>query len=224
MNILELRLKEKLERERANNGIITLSVLMPTIPERWKMFRKLKLSVDLQVRQVNKIHPTLGGVEVLVDESPKFKDGGPSIGEKRQALLEAAAGRYVCFLDDDESIAPNYVEAILRLCYTMPDIGTFSSLSKLENFWCVVVMSLFHEENQQAFPGIVLRKPWHICPVKREIALKHKFPSSNYGEDWVWFDQVLKDCKTESNTTAILHQYNHDTKVSQADNVTTSIG
>jgi len=223
MNVLGLRLIEKLEKENEMKEKIVLSILMPTIPERYEMFSKLRLVIDLQVKRVHKIHPTLGRVEILHDDSKKYKDGGPTIGQKRQALLNKAGGEYVCFLDDDESVGPNYVEELLRLCYEGPDIGTFSSISKLENFWCVVIMRLNHNENQQAFPGIVLRKPWHACPVRRELALKAEFPTSNYGEDWVWFEEVLKHCKTEKNTTAIIHQYNHSLKVSQADNVTTAI-
>ena len=155
-----MRMMEKLEKERAVTGGLILSILMPTIPERYEMFSKLRLAVDLQVKRVNKIHPTLGRVEILHDDSKKYKDGGPTIGQKRQALLNKAGGEYVCFLDDDESVGPNYVEELLRLCYEGPDVGTFSSISKLENFWCVVIMRLSHNENQQAFPGIVLRKPW----------------------------------------------------------------
>ena len=205
------------------NVKLVLSVLMPTIPERYEMFSRLRLAVELQIKKTYKIHPVLGMVEIIYDQGKKYKDGGPSIGQKRQALLEKAKGDYVCFLDDDESIAPNYVEELLRLCYENPDIGTFSSISKLDNFWCVVIMSLEHEQNQQVFPGIVLRKPWHICPVKREIALNAKFPDSNYGEDWVWSEEVLKGCKEEKNTKAILHQYNFNKNVSQADNITTAI-
>lgn len=213
-----------MKKEEMMRGSWMLSILMPTIPERYEMFSRLRFAVKLQIAEVNKVHPVLGMVEIVTDERPKYKDGGPTIGEKRQALLEKARGEYVCFLDDDESVAPNYVEELLRLCYVKPDIGTFSSISKLDNFWCLVVMSLKHAENQQVFPGIVLRRPWHICPVRRDLALKAKFPESNYGEDWVWFESVLKECKTEANTKAVIHQYNFNSKVSQADNKTTSIG
>lgn len=201
-----------------------LSILMPTIPERYEMFHKLKLKLEDQIRKTNSVHPVLGGVEVIVDDSKKFKEGGLDIGSKRQALLDRATGLYVCFLDDDESISPDYVESLLRLCYKRPDVCTFSNISKLDNFWCVVKMSIKYNENQQAFPGIVLRKPWHICPVLRVHAIKVKFPVSNYGEDWVWFEKVLEYCNSEATTSAILHQYNHSIKVSQSDNVTTAIG
>jgi hypothetical protein len=215
---------EKIEKDKEMENTLVLSILMPTIPERYAMFHKLKLQLQNQIVNVRRVHPVLGKVEVLVDERPKFKDGGPDIGEKRQALLDKAKGEYVCFLDDDESIAPNYVEEILRLCYRHPDVGSFSSIAKMDNFWCVVVMSMKHAENQQAFPGIVLRKPWHICPVRTELAKRVRFPKSNYGEDWVWFEKVLELCKTEENTKAIIHQYNHSMKVSQSDNVSTAVG
>ena len=51
-----------------------------------------------------------------------------------------------------------------------------------------------------------LRNPARL-PVRRELALKAEFPKANYGGDWVWFEG-LKHCKTEKNTTAIIHQYN----------------
>lgn len=223
MNVLELRMLEKLEKEKKMQDSLVLSILMPTIPERREMFSNLRTELGRQIIRVRLVHPVLGRVEVLYDHRPKYKDGGPSIGEKRQSLLDRAEGEYVCFLDDDERIAPNYVEELLRLCWEKPDVGTFSSISKLENFWCVVVMSIKHTENQQAFPGIVLRKPWHICPVRRDLALRVRFNDSNYGEDWVWFEEVLKYCKNEKNTSAIIHQYNHSLSVSQADNVTTAI-
>jgi hypothetical protein len=210
--------------ESQTRDTVMLSILMPTIPERAKMFRKLKLQLLKQVRKTRNVHPVLGMVEVIEDDSKKFKDGGLDIGSKRQALLDKATGMYVCFLDDDESISPDYVESLLRLCFQRPDVCTFSNISKLDNFWCLVKMSIKYNENQQAFPGVVLRKPWHICPVLREHAQKVKFPVSNYGEDWVWFEKVLEHCKTEANTSAILHQYNHSIKVSQSDNVTTAIG
>lgn len=216
--------EQRYKMEVETRDEVMVSFLMPTIPERATMYSRLRDELDRQIAEVNERHPTLGKAEVIRDGRIKYKDGGPNIGSKRQALLDKAKGMYVCFLDDDETIAPNYAETILRLAYTRPDIGTFSSVSKMDNFWCVVVMRLGNTENQQAFPGIVNRRPWHMCPVRREIAKRHKFPESNYGEDWVWFDKVLRDCHVENNTTAIIHQYNHDIKVSEADNISTSIG
>lgn len=199
-----------------------LSILIPSIPERKKALKKLLGEVYRQIHYCWKTHPVLGIVEVVTDEREKHSKGGPFIGQKRQSLIEAAKGKYLCFLDDDEEISPDYVETLLRLCYASRDIGTFQSMCKFDNYWCLVNLSLANEINQQAKPGVIKRPPWHICPVRSELARMAKFPESNYGEDWVWFGQVVKLCKSEEHTEAIIHSYIHSIKVSQADNVTTA--
>ena len=64
------------------------------------MFSKLRLQLIFQVKRVNKIHPTLGRVEILHDDSKKYKDGGPTIGQKDRLYLTRLAG--ICLLLDDE--------------------------------------------------------------------------------------------------------------------------
>lgn len=201
-----------------------LSILIPTLKERKILFMTLLRVIKKQAELCYKVHPTLGEVEIIWDNSKKFTEGGLSIGEKRQSLVNKANGDYLCFLDDDDTVSPDYIETLLRLCYQKNDVCTFSSFSKLDNYWLLVNMSLFNKTNDQSKPGIIKRLPWHICPVKSVYAKKVKFQNSNYGEDWQWFSEVLRMCTSESHTDAILHQYNHSLSVSQSDNKTTSIG
>lgn len=209
----------------AINKYFKLSILIPTIPERAEQFNSLYEEVKRQVRICDEVHPTLGIVEVSFLLTKTYKNGGPSIGFKRDKLVQSAKGEYICFLDDDESIAPNYVETLLRLMYNCtPSVCTFRSIAKMDNFWTVIDMGLENTENEQAIPdGIVRRPPWHICPVRHDIAQSESFQDSNYGEDWTWFEKVLKKCKTESKSNYIIHQYNHSNANSQADNVTTAM-
>jgi len=210
----------------AANKLFKLSILIPTIPDRKDQFDALNNEVKKQVRECDEVHPTLGLVEVLFMSTPTYKNGGPSIGEKRHKLVQAANGEYLCFLDDDEGIAPNYIETLLRLMHNQtPSVCTFRSIAKMDNFWCIIDMSLKHKKNEQASPNhIIKRPPWHICPVRFNIAQAEEFNNSNYGEDWDWFERVLSKCTTESKSNAIIHQYNHSNKNSQADNITTSVG
>lgn len=196
-----------------------LSILIPTTPDRKKMFTRLFNELHRQLEYMNTFHPSLGEIEIIVDDSKKFLQGGLSIGKKRESLVKRAAGKYLCFVDSDDFISPNYMETLVRLCHEDKDVICFNNISKLDNFWMVVNMSL-DNDNQQAEPGIVKRKPWHICPVRSEFAKLHNFPDSNYGEDWTWMEQVLSHCKTQSVSNAILHQYNHSSKVSEADRIT----
>jgi hypothetical protein len=202
--------------------MIVLSILIPTIPERGEQFTKLFNEVHRQVAYMNTFHPSLGEIEVLVDDSKRFLDGGLSIGKKREALVQRATGKYLCFLDDDDSIAPNYLEVLVRLCQEDQDVCTFQNISKLDSYWMVVDMSLFFCGNLPGNPDskLIERMPWHICPVRSELAKSVLFPDINYGEDWAWISQVLTKCDTEAKSNSIIHQYRHSSKTSEADKIT----
>jgi hypothetical protein len=198
-----------------------LSILIPGIPEHFSSLEKLMNGIHMQIIAMNKAHPTLGTVEVLVDNSLRFLDGGLSIGKKREALVKRANGKYLCFCDCDDWVAPNYVETLVRLCQLDTDVITFRNLTKTDFYWTVVDMSLKNPVNEEATPErIVKRRPWHICPVRSEYAKMYEFPDTNYGEDFDWMAKVLKHCETEAHTDAILHMYNHSAKTSEADKIT----
>jgi glycosyl transferase family 2 len=198
-----------------------LSILIPTTPDRNEMFTELYNELNKQLEYMQTFHPSLGEIEILVDSSKRFLDGGLSIGKKREALVQRAEGMYLCFLDSDEQIAGNYLETLVRLCQRNTDVVTFRSLANLDSYWCVVDMSRHNVFNQETHPEkIVNRLPWHICPVKSHIAKIHPFKDSNYGEDWEWMDKVLRSCTSEAKTNAVIHMYKHRAAISEADKIT----
>lgn len=202
-----------------NTGITILSILIPSIPKRADKLSKLFHILWAQIDQL-KQHEMLGKVEIIVDDSVSFLDHGLSIGKKRQGLVNEATGKYLCFLDDDESIAPNYVETLLRLCNCDLDVCTFRSIIKLESAWGMVDMRLVYKTNDQFSPEYIMRRPpWHICPVRSEFAKLYEFEDINNAEDYAWFEKVLSHCTTEAHTDKILFQYNHN-KNSEADLIT----
>lgn len=195
-----------------------LSILMATTPDRSGMFTALYNEVMRQVTYMKTVHPTLGEVEVLVDDSKRFLDGGLSIGGKRQALLDRSKGDYVCYLDSDEEISPSYVEVLVRQCQFGADCVTFRNLTKTETFWIVVNMSI-HFPNDQVNPLMeVRRNVWHVCPIKTTFAKLYRFEDTNYGEDESWMNNVRKHITTEAHTDAIIHCYRHG-KHSESDKI-----
>jgi hypothetical protein len=203
---------------------IILSILIPTIPEREDMLSNLLHNLLLQIDDLSTWHPTLGEVQLHFDDRASFLNGGPSIGEKRHWLVCHAKGKYLCFLDDDEDIAPNYIETLVRLCQNNSDVVTFRSLAKNDFYWTIIDMSLQNKLNEEANPDrIIKRPPWHVCPVKSEYAKQYNFEDLNYGEDWNWFEKVLRHCRTESHTDAVLHCYQHSSKHSEADKITNHV-
>lgn len=197
-----------------------LSILICTIPDRKAMFDILWQKLNKQIDALHQVHPTLGWVEVAWTMKRSFTNGGQSIGIRRGELVEISEGKYLCFLDDDEDIAPNYVETLVRLCQLDRDVATFRSFIKNDFYWSVVDMRLGNS-NEEATPDrIVKRNAWHVCPVKSKYAKMYKFEDSNYSEDWTWMEQVLKHCETEAHTDQILHSYQHSSKTSEADKIT----
>jgi len=192
-----------------NNGTMKLSILIPTLPKRRKLFNALYKKLIAQVEYVHDKHLSLGEVEILFDSSKKFLKGGLSVGAKRDALKCRATGDYLVFVDDDDNVAPNYVESILRLTETNPDIITFRSLYKSSTYWGIVDMNLNHSENEQMNDtAIVKRQPFHVCPIRTTIAQQHSFPDINNAEDWGWMVKVLSNCQKQAHSDQILHQYN----------------
>jgi hypothetical protein len=185
-----------------------LSILIPTIPERAAQFTELFNALHEQLQYMETFHPTLGEIEILVDESKSFRMGGLSIGKKREALVMRAKAQYLCFVDDDDRIAPNYMETLVRLC-TGVDVITFRSFALLKGYWALIDMRLGYVDEQANPNGIVKRKPWHVCPMKTEHAQKHEFEDVSLNEDHGWMSKVLTNCSTENHTDAILHQYRH---------------
>lgn len=195
-----------------------LSILIPTIPERAHLLNPLLVELQGQITEFKSFHSSIGSVDVIINDEKRYLAGGPSIGIKRQKLLDSATGKYLLYLDDDENIAPNYVETLMRLCAQDKDICTFKSIAKLDNYWMVVDMSL-DNSNEQGNPEGITRKPWHICPVRSYFAKLHSFEDINYGEDYAWMLKVLPHCQSEAKSNYILHQYNHSFKFSEADKI-----
>jgi hypothetical protein len=202
-----------------NTGVKILSILIPSIPERSEMLYALTKQLHMQIMNM-KAFEMLGEVELLPDAGVSYLNGGLSIGKKREGLVRRAEGKYVCFLDDDESIAPNYIETLLRLCNCDLDVCTFRALVKMEASWGLVNMRLAHKVNEQYTPEYTIRRPpWHMCPVRSEFAKLYEFEDSNNGEDYSWYEKVLNHCTTEAHTDKILFQYNHGAH-SEADKIT----
>ena len=181
---------------------ITLSVLIPSIPERLDMVRAL-------LTRIETICPSNTEVLVLIDNKRM------SIGEKRQRLLEMARGKYIAYCDDDDNITDSYH---LLADYTGDaDVITFQQYAEVDGNKTIVDFDLKHEENEVfVTDGITKRKPFHVCAWKRELVQDVPFDSINWGEDWLFCERALEHIKTQHKINGVLHIYKHDKNISQA--------
>lgn len=192
---------------------LALSILVPAITERSEARDKL---LDELQRQVDaKDYP----VEILcfIDNRKR------TIGEKRDDLVQLARGRYVAFVDDDDWVAPEYVEEILMWAGEGgPDVISFINETTIngENPF-KVHMKLENTEHEGArqIDGNwmdINRPPWHTCAWRRELAQQFRFPATNYGEDWGWVSQFVGRATSEYHITKVLHYYRYDDDVTRA--------
>lgn len=151
-----------------------LSILIPSLHSR--AAQRLSLLVALS-DQPNEL---LSRCQVLVD----IDNGTVSIGTKRNRLLDAALGRYIVFIDDDDMIAPTYLRRIFEgIDLDVDHVGVgmlFDPPDRPNQRKRVICSKEFAwGETDQFF----LRSPQHTCAVKRDIARRVGFPEISFGED-----------------------------------------
>jgi len=183
------------------------------------MLNKLLLELNIQIAKANNINPDGPKVELVVDDSIRFLNGGLSIGMKRESLKNRVKGEYMCYLDADEGISPNYIETLLKLCAEGKDVCTFRAMVKLEESWGLVDMQLKYLMNDQYTPEHdIRRRPWHTCPIRTRFAQMYHFEDISNGEDYKFTEQVLAHCTTEAHTDKIIFEYRHGAH-SEADQI-----
>lgn len=197
----------------SSHGLVNpppLSIMILTIPDRRQMLLGLLSELKRQ--------DALGWFEILVHADNRVK----KIGEKRQECLNAARGRYVAFLDDDDMIGPSYVNDLIEATARDVDVITFIQRAVINGGNPFLVdFSIHHPVNEPTTgrPGGVLyrdikRRPFHMCAWNARVAKKTPIPFTNWGEDWAWCEAMLREVKTEYHIPRVLHHYVYDDKVS----------
>lgn len=187
-----------------------LSILIPCLPSRIIPFG-LPLLAKLERMAEGK------PVEILALLDNKKR----SIGLKRDALVQAARGEYLAFVDDDDDVADSYVDALLDATETLPDVIVFTQQSSIDGERFLVHHGI-EFENEAAYKNAegqwadIRRKPWHHCAWRTKLAQRYHFPDRSYGEDWEWCEQVLQDVVTQKRIDATLHFYNFRSHVTEA--------
>jgi glycosyltransferase involved in cell wall biosynthesis len=187
---------------------IVVSVLILSIPSRTESVSAL----------VKKLEGQLGNrrsVEILV-----FSDNrSQSISEKRNVLLQAARGQFVCFLDDDDGVANNYIDLILKAAQDNPNVDciSFDQFCSLDGEPMNVSFGIGNPHgqlwrNEDGLLGDIKRPPYHMCLWKRTLAQSEEFRPM-YGangqstEDIDWLMRLYPKVQTEYHIPEPMHMY-----------------
>lgn len=182
-----------------------LSILIPTITERVNYLNNLLKLINMQIRSIN----AEDKVEIIINSDNREK----TTGQKRNELLNKANGKYVWFIDDDDEIYPGAIKAVLEAAEKNPDCmainGTMTTNGRNEERWFIAINNSYEKRN-----GVYYRYPNHITPIKRELAIKIKFPNKTLGEDYDYATQ-LKNAgylKTEEIIKLPIYHYKYRSK------------
>lgn len=181
----------------------TLSILILSIESR----------AELLARLLAKLQPQLTAETELLTLIDK---GERSIGAKRNELLLRARGRYVCFIDDDDLVADDYVASLLDATRLDPDaVGFRLEYSVNGKYDADALHTIRNAKWDTALKDgrkVYLRTPNHLNPVRRSIALAHPFPEINHGEDHAYSDRIKPDIRTEVYIDRVMYHYLYQTK------------
>lgn len=189
---------------------MSLTILIPAIPERLHKVRRLYKKLDKQIGDSKDIF-----VPSLCDNMMM------TIGEKRNTAKNLVKSDYFTFVDDDDDISHDYIKEIRDAMTYDPDIITFKQKSTLDGRSFIVTFGLDVEESEPArmIKGRyvdIMRRPFHVCVWKTSLVQRFKFPFIQYGEDWAWCKKALKRIETSVHIDKVLHYYNWDSKKTRA--------
>lgn len=170
------------------NAPVQWSILICTLDERKASFDRLYQKLQKQIQKLG----LQDRIEILY-----FCDNRVyTIGYKRNALLQAAKGKYLNFLDDDDDIHQQYIDMIYKRTQKNPDvielrgIITTNGRNPREFIHSVKYTTWFERH------GIYFRPPNHLNTMKSEYAKRFKFPDDKtkgmHGEDANWSMQISR--------------------------------
>lgn len=198
--------------------MIKLSILIPTIVGREDALSRLLNSIDSNGELTNS--GLIGyGLNVIVYGGVQYvlwKDNREmSVGEKRNKLLEKAAGEYVAFIDDDDIVSENYVKLLLDAAETDCDCANLKGLYSVNGVNDgIFEHSIRYEKWRTNLNGLEVkyeRFPTPLNMIKSSIAKQFKFPEKNHGEDHDWSKQIHESSllKTEHYIPEIIYYYKY---------------
>jgi len=189
---------------------ILLSILTASIPERADKLEMLTAKITAQIGDLPVEHL------VFLDNRKR------TIGAKRDALLRIARGTFIAYVDDDDTVSPDYVASLVEAIKTTAspndqvDVITFAQFARVDKACAKIVFGL-RQENQPFVPDTeVLRAAWHVCAWRRSVAILSHFPESNYGEDWAFAEPLNRIARASIHLDQVLHYYRFNSATTAA--------
>lgn len=178
---------------------ILLSILIPSVVERLECLTNIVRKINQQIAG--------GPVEVLVCLENKKR----TTGRKRNELIEQAQGKFVVFVDDDDTLSDDYVSQLLTHIKENPeaDCIVFDVMVNIVNQKRKKLCKYGIEYKYGQNPNFYTRKPNHLMCYRKSIAESHKYKNISYKEDDEWGERACKNIKNQIRIDKVLYTYDY---------------
>lgn len=162
----------------------TWSILVPTLGERRALFERLMAGLLPQ------LDPYAGRVRVV----GWFNNGSPSLPKIRQTMVLGAETDYLSFVDDDDLVAPYFVDEVMAALATRPDYVGFQVQCYSNGAPIAIAHHSLAFTRWRNMPGRFERDISHINPIKTALARRANFAKARSGaaEDRDWAGQLRR--------------------------------
>ena len=157
------------------------SILIPTIPGREDRMQGLIRSIH---ERRLAICPDLR-IEICVS----FDNREKSIGVKRQELLEAAKGKYMSFVDDDDELTAAYFEDALETIKGSYHCCRLRGQMSQYTFTHTTAHPL---DGPMCIGDVFMRPPNHLNVLLSDVGKMMSFKNLSHGEDFDWALQLAR--------------------------------
>lgn len=151
------------------------TIMIPTIPGRERSLQTLITQIRTLSQQICP--------QLRVSIRLGFDDRKITIGAKRDQMLQAAEGRYMSFIDDDDTITPAYFEDAAACIQ-----GRFDCMRLRGQIsrWTFTHSIATKVTDPMANETTFLRPPNHLNVMKADVAKLFRFVDASSGEDLEW--------------------------------------
>jgi len=181
------------------------TILIASIAGREKSLKSLLDSIH---EKRNRICP-----ELTVQVNVCYDNKERSIGLKRQSLLESAEGKYLSFIDDDDSITDAYFEDARETIRGKYDVCRLRGQMNQFTFTHSIETKL---DSMMAKDGIFTRPPNHLNIMLATPAKFIRFGNATHGEDLDWTIRLAQtgymQTEYQSDMNRIHYNYNMGTR------------
>jgi len=178
-----------------------LSICVISLISRTKLLFELIQSLQLERTK---------DVELLISQDA----GVAPIGAKRNWLVKAARGEYIVHIDDDDTVSPNYIPAVLAAIKRDPftDVVLIRGRRIENNIESSAVEFDYRigGVDGEWVGNVLWHNPSHLCPIRADIAKMIPFPEVPRAEDLVWLKRLKPFLHTSQRAGAegeILYNY-----------------